>query len=202
MKTISSIIMCMFIIIQFAFAQNSDRELVEIKEIIPDIIIDLKYSTTDNFCKQKLYTIDVAYISYGAAKSLKAVQDSLRKLGLGLKIWDAYRPSSVQALMWEIFPDPTFVAPPGESSHNRGAAIDLTLIDLSTGNELEMPTQFDYFGLEAHHDYMDLPANVIANRQRLKLIMEFFDFEPYIAEWWHYTHKASKNYPALYFQMR
>jgi D-alanyl-D-alanine dipeptidase len=183
-------------------AQSSDQELVEVIEIIPSIIIDLKYSTTDNFTNQKLFSIDVPYLAHGAAKALKAVQDSLLKTGLSLKLWDGYRPSSVQALMFEIYPDPSFVAPPGQSSHNRGAAVDVTLVDLITGKELEMPTYFDHFGPEASHGYMGASPQAIANRQKLKLIMEHFGFVPYSEEWWHYSHGPSRNYPAQDFQMR
>ena len=192
----------LFFLGPLAYSQTNNQELIEIQEIIPSIVIDLKYATTDNFTQQKLYSIDIPYLRYGAVKALKAVQDSLKKLNLGLKIWDGYRPSSVQALMFEIYPDPNFVAPPGESSHNRGAAVDVTLINLTTGEELQMPTYFDHFGPEAAHDYANLPAPAIANRQTLKAIMEHFGFASYHAEWWHYSHKESGEYPALDFQMR
>ncbi len=131
----------------FAFAQTADNELVNVRDIIPDAVIDLHYNTTDNFCHVKLYTTDECYLSHIAVRHLAVVQDSLRKLGLGIKIWDGYRPRTVQYLMWEIIPDPTYVADPNSGSdHNRGAAVDLTLVNLATGQELNMPTGFDYFG--------------------------------------------------------
>jgi len=195
-------------------AQTANEELVPIKQIIPGIVLDLKYSTTDNFTSQKLYTIDEAYLCLGAVMRLKVVQDSLRKItsydgvnypqGLGLKIYDGYRPRAVQYLMFEIFPDPTFVADPASGSvHNRGGAIDLSIVDLSTNLEIPMPTVFDFFGPEASHDYMNLPANVIANRTLLKnMMVQVAGFTLYTSEWWHYTYPPSSSYPLLDFQMK
>jgi D-alanyl-D-alanine dipeptidase len=187
-----------------SWAQTSDRELVELTQIIPDLALDLKYATTDNFLHEKLYTVGRAYLSLGAAKDLKKVQDSLRVRGLGLKIWDAYRPLSVQWLMWEKLPDDNFVADPRSGSrHNRGAAVDVTLIDLSTGRELEMPTGFDDFTDRASHGYDNLPPNVVQNRALLGDMMQRVGgFAMYNAEWWHYTHNKSASYPLLDFQMK
>ncbi|MDZ7290628.1 MAG: M15 family metallopeptidase [candidate division KSB1 bacterium] len=202
MKTIA-ILFCFFLP-ALAFSQSSDRELVDLTEIIPDIVLDLKYATPDNFLHEKLYTVGRAYLALGAAKSLKIVQDSLRARGLGLKIWDAYRPLSVQWLMWEKLPDSRYVADPRSGSrHNRGAAVDVTLVDLATGKELEMPTGFDDFTGKASHDYMNLPDQVIKNRQLLKdLMVRVGGFSAYSEEWWHYTHIRSQNYPLLDFQMK
>ena len=166
----------------FTLGQTPANKLVKIKEIIPDIEIELKYATTDNFTKQILYPSNICFLAFGALENLKLVQDSLRNIyshdeskyskGLGLKIWDGYRPRSVQYRMWEIVPDPRYVADPNiGSSHNRGGAVDLTIIDFSTKKELTMPTTFDFFGVEAHHEYMDHPLHVIANRELLKNLM-------------------------------
>lgn len=181
------------------FSQSSDSELVELKQIIPDIALDIRYATPDNFLHEKLYDAGRAYLAFGAARDLKKVQDSLRVLGLGLKVWDAYRPLSVQWLMWEKVPDDNFVADPRKGSmHNRGAAVDVTLIDLGTGKELQMPTGFDDFTEKASHRYLDLPIHVIRNRVLLKDIMEHVGgFLPHNAEWWHYTHQKSAAYPVL-----
>jgi D-alanyl-D-alanine dipeptidase len=151
---------------------------------------------------------------HGAIKKLILVQDSLKNIhnhngisypaGLGLKIWDGYRPRAIQYLMFEIFPDPTYVADPGSGSiHNRGGAVDLTLVDMATGEELELPTEFDYFGERAWHGYSDLPAHVIANRELLRSLMtEIAGFETYSKEWWHYTYNPSKSFPLQDFQMK
>ena len=122
--------------------------------------------------------------------------------GLGLKIWDGYRPRSVQYRMWEIVPDPRYVADPNiGSSHNRGGAVDLTIVDFSTKEELTMPTAFDFFGVEAHHEYMDHPLQVIANRELLKNLMtNVGGFSIYPEEWWHYKYPLSDNFPLLDFQ--
>ena len=135
----------------FTIGQTSANTLVKVKEIIPDIEIELKYSTTDNFTKQILYPTNTCYLAFGTLENLKLVQDSLRNIQsyngvkypkcLGLRIWDGYRPQSVQYRMWDIVPDPRYVADPNiGSSHNRGGAVDLTIIDFSTKKELDMPT--------------------------------------------------------------
>jgi len=195
-------------------AQSADDELVNVRELIPDIVLDLKYSSRDNFTGQKLYTINECLLVHGAVRRLILVQDSLKKItgfngisypeGLGIKIWDGYRPRAIQYLMWEIFPDPTYVADPTNGSvHNRGGAIDLTLIDRATGQELAMPTAFDYFGEKAWHGYDQLPAEVIANRELLRGLMEqYAGFEIYVNEWWHYVWVPSKAFPLQDFQMK
>ncbi len=185
-------------------AAQTEEPLVNLREIIPDIVLDLRYAGLDNFLHQKLYTVPECYVALSAARRLVVVQDSLRRRGLGLKIFDAYRPRSVQFMMWEILPDPTYVANPvSGSGHNRGGAIDLTLVDLGTGVELEMPTAFDHFGPEAWHDYAALPAPVIANRELLRTMMEEVGgFQSYSAEWWHYSLQQANVFPLLDFQLR
>jgi len=191
----------------FTLGQTPANKLVKVKEIIPDIEILLKYATTDNFTKEILYPTSTCYLVFGAIENLKLVQDSLRNLqfhnginytdGLGLKIWDGYRPRSVQYRMWDIVPDPRYVADPNiGSSHNRGGAVDLTIIDFSTKKELDMPTIFDFFGVEAHHEYMEHPLHVIANRELLKNLMTSVGgFSIHAEEWWHYKYPPSDNFP-------
>jgi len=186
-------------------AQTADDELVNIKHLIPDIGLDLKYNTVDNFCDQKLYTTDECLVIHGAARRLQVVQDSLRALGLGLKVYDAYRPRSVQYLMFEIFPNPIYVADPASGSvHNRGGAVDVSLVDGITGLELNMPTEFDDFSNMAHHGWTTgLTAEQIANRELLMDMMtRVGGFDMYSAEWWHYTLPGSGTYPLLDFQLR
>lgn len=207
----------MFVVLIYVSAllsQSAPDELVNVKEFIPDIVIDLKYNTVDNFLSQKLYTTDECYLARNVVDRLVMIQDSLRNIrlhdginypqGIGLKIWDGYRPRSVQFLMWEILPDPTFVANPYTgSSHNRGAAVDVTLVDLATGQELEMPTYFDDFTAAASHTYMNLPSNVIANRTLLKNMMtQYGGLSLYTAEWWHYSYSPATSYPLLDFQLK
>ncbi len=185
-------------------AQSAPNELINLRELIPDIVLDLRYATVNNFLSQKLYTTDEALFARSAAVRLKIVQDSLRARGLGLKVYDAYRPRAVQYLMWEIFPNSTYVADPTTgSSHNRGGAIDCSLIDLATGQELAMPTAFDHFGPEASHAYTNLPPEVIANRALLKDLMERVGgFAPYESEWWHYSYSSALSNPLFDFQLK
>lgn len=186
------------------FSQVGDDEMIELKEFVPDIVLDLRYNTTNNFVRQKLYSTDVCLISRAVAERLVIVQDSLRKLNLGLKIFDGYRPRAIQWLMWEIFPNPIYVADPSSGSrHNRGSAIDLTIINLTTGQEWNMGTDFDYFGPEAGHDYKGFPPEVLNNRIFLKTTMQNVGgFTPYTAEWWHYDYTPASLYPLLDFQMK
>lgn len=190
------------------------NELVKVRDVIPDIVLDLKYSTTDNFTHQKLYTTNECFLILEAVKRLKTVQDSLRNIrslngsaypkGLGIKIWDGYRPRAIQYLMFEIFPDPTFVADPNTGSmHNRGSAVDLTLVDLNTGKELHMPTPFDDFTEAAAHGYNYLAPEVKANREfLLRMMTTVGGFSMYQSEWWHYTIPGASSYPLLDFQMK
>jgi zinc D-Ala-D-Ala dipeptidase len=186
-------------------AQSAPDELVNLRQIIPDIIFDLKYNTTQNFLGEKMYTTDEAFLAHNAAVHLRAVQDTLRKLGLGLKIFDGYRPRAVQYLMWEIYPNDTYVANPvSGSNHNRGCAVDLTLVNQATGQELVMPTTFDWFGPEAGQTWTaGLSPEQIANRALLRTLMETVGgFTRYDAEWWHFTYNPALSYPLLDFQMK
>jgi len=194
--------------------QSASDEVVPVKQLIPDIGLDLRYSTVNNFTSQKLYSIDEAYLSIGAIIKLKLVHDSLKQItshngiiypqGLGIKIYDGYRPRAVQYLMFEIFPNPTYVADPNSGSiHNRGGAVDVSIIDMATGQEIPMPTEFDWFGQEASHSYLNLPANVIADRTLLyNMMTQVGGFVPYDAEWWHYTISGASSLPLLDFQMK
>jgi len=189
----------------FSRSQTAGDELVNVKELIPDIAIDLKYNTVDNFLHQKMYTTDECLLAMGTVKQLKKVQDSLRTLGLGLKIFDGYRPRAVQYLMWEIFPNGTYVADPASGSlHNRGVAVDLTLITRATGEELRMPTAFDFFGVEASHGWtIGMTQEQVNNRVFLLTMMETVGgFTRYDAEWWHYQYAPSPAPPLLDFQMK
>jgi len=205
MKLCLPLLIVLFLPPALTHAQSADDELVNVKELIPDIAIDLKYNTVDNFLHQKMYTTDECLLAMGTVKQLKKVQDSLRTLGLGLKIFDGYRPRAVQYLMFEIFPNPVYVADPATgSNHNRGGAVDLTLVNLATGQELLMPTAFDFFGNEASHGWtIGMTQEQINNRVFLLAMMETVGgFTRYDAEWWHYTYSPSLANPLLDFQMK
>lgn len=171
--------------------------LVKITDVDPDIAIDLRYATDDNFLHRKVYPENVAFILESVGRRLKRVNDRIKAQGLRLKIWDAYRPLWVQKEMWAILPDENFVADPAKGSrHNRGCAVDVTLID-AQGNELEMPTPFDDFTEKAHPDYMDLSVAAIQNRKILRDAMTGEGFLQFPTEWWHYDDPDWENHPVL-----
>ncbi len=174
---------------------NPAAQLVNLKKYIPSIVFDLRYASDNNFMQQKLYPpIITTYLRKAAADSLLAVQKALNKMALGLKIFDAYRPYSVTEKMWQLVHDDRYAADPKTGSgHNRGIAVDLTIIDLQTMQELNMGTNFDNFSDTAHHDFTALPPNVVSNRKLLKDLMELHGFKPLQTEWWHYSFTAAKN---------
>ncbi len=129
---------------------------------------------------------------------LDSVQKELDTLKLKLLIFDAYRPKSAQYKLWEIVPDDKYVADPNKGSvHNRGAAVDLTIVKADSGIELEMPTPFDDFTVKAHRDCMDLPPQAIQNRKLLEDVMERHGFKGYKYEWWHFDDVDSSKYDLI-----
>jgi D-alanyl-D-alanine dipeptidase len=177
--------------------QPGSARLVDIEQVNPNILLDIRYATTDNFLNEAVYPSARCFLLEPVAMRLDSIQRELETRGLGLKIFDGYRPFSVTRKMWEILPDDRYVANPKNGSrHNRGAAVDVTLVD-STGNELEMPTVFDDFSEKAGHDFMDLPQHILTNRSLLKEIMTKYGFMPIKTEWWHYDLKNYEQYPIL-----
>lgn len=165
-----------------------DMVFVAVTDYIPNIQTDLKYADTDNFTGQVIYDFSTVYLRYGTVKKLEAVQADLDQLGLGLKIWDGFRPVSAQFRLWEVCPDSRYVANPntGFSAHNRGNTVDVTLVD-SQGKELTMPTGFDDFSPKADRDYSDCPQEAADNALILEALMEKHGFIGYKNEWWHFT---------------
>jgi D-alanyl-D-alanine dipeptidase len=178
-------------------APVSDHQLIDITDVNNSILLDIRYATTNNFLNEAVYAEAKCFLVKEAAYKLDSIQVELEKVGLGLKIFDGYRPHSVTRKMWQILPDARYVANPQNGSrHNRGAAVDLTLVD-SSGTELEMPTEFDDFTERAGHEFMDLPEHVLKNRALLKNIMERHGFLSLKSEWWHYDLKNYEQYPIL-----
>jgi len=177
---------------------DPDKRLVDIKKVIPQIQLDIRYATTNNFTQHKMYKQARAFARLPVVMALKDVEDELKAKGLGLKIYDAYRPYAVTVHFYEVTPDTNFVADPRRGSkHNRGCAIDLSLIDLKTGKELDMPTGFDSFSRKASADYPDLPQKEINNRELLKSVMQKHGFHVIGTEWWHYDYNGWQNYELL-----
>ena len=165
-------------------------KFVNIKSLSNDFILDIKYATADNFLKQAVYDCGECYLREATAKALLAAQKEFVKRGYSLKLFDCYRPLSVQKKMWKILPGTHYVANPAKGSkHNRGAAVDLTLVDIATGKELDMGTPFDTFSPRAHHTYTQLPKEVLDNRKLLKEVMDKYNFKSIYSEWWHYEYR-------------
>jgi D-alanyl-D-alanine dipeptidase len=172
-------------------------DLVDITELDSTIVVELKYATADNFLEDTLYSANICLLRRAVADRLVMVHHSLRSIGLGLKIWDGYRPLSVQKKMWEKLPDPRYVANPQRgSNHNRGAAVDVTLVDRE-GNELEMPTDFDDFSRKAGSRYSYVSESAKRNRTILQDAMRAQGFLTISSEWWHFNDKDCKKYSVL-----
>lgn len=179
---------------------DSNKRMHNLQQFIPGIMVDLRYATSQNFVRKSLYPVDAAtpFLRLPAAKALQLVQNELKNEGLGLKIFDAYRPYSVTVQFWELVKDERYVANPAKGSgHNRGLAIDLTIINLSTGKEVDMGTGFDNFTDTAHHSFTQLSQAVLQNRKRLKDVMMKYGFQPLETEWWHYYWPNDRNYEVL-----
>ena len=176
---------------------KNSHNLINIRAVNSRILLDIKYATHDNFIGRPMYSHAVAFIQEPIALKLDAIQRALELKGLGLKIWDAYRPHSVQHMLWAQVPDERYVAHPEKgSSHNRGAAVDVTLVD-AFGNELAMPTKFDDFTVNAHCNYMDLPQEILKNRDLLASMMTAHGFTTLETEWWHFNDEKCLSYPVL-----
>jgi D-alanyl-D-alanine dipeptidase len=171
--------------------------LVELPRAVPGVVLDLRYATTNNFTGHVLYPEARAWLRRGTAQRLAAVQRDLKAMGLGLKVFDAYRPLAVQRQLWERVPDERYVANPATGSrHNRGAAVDVTLVR-SDGTELLMPTPFDDFSERAHRSFRDLPADALANRDLLERVMTRHGFVGLPTEWWHFDDVDYRQYDVL-----
>lgn len=175
---------------------TSAARLVEIRSVDPSILIELRYNTTRNIFGRRLYQWETALLREPVAQRLARVQARLRKQGLGLKIWDAYRPQSVQYVMWRIKPGTRYLANPRKGSrHNRGAAVDLTLVD-ANGRELPMPTPYDEFSPRAHRGATQgVSAAGRMNARVLDAAMRAEGFRANAREWWHFDSPDWRNYP-------
>jgi D-alanyl-D-alanine dipeptidase len=175
------------------------KAMVDVRKKIKKIAFELRYADSNNFTHQQLYpAVTTTYLRKDAAQVLAAVQRELSTKNLGLKIFDAYRPYSVTEQMWELVEDDRYAADPAKGSgHNRGIAVDLTIINLKTKQELNMGTGFDNFTDSAHHDFKALPAAILQNRLMLKTLMEKHGFSALATEWWHYSLPNAKDYELL-----
>ena len=171
----------------------NDTTFVNLKDYSNDFVYDMKYATADNFLKAKVYDCAECFLRFKTVKALMEANDSFIRMGYKIKLFDCYRPLDIQKKMWKIVPNPSYVADPSKGSiHNRGGAVDITLVD-ATGKELDMGTPFDFFGVEAGHNYANLSQEIKNNRGLLKTVMIEKGFNIFDSEWWHYNLKSALN---------
>ncbi|HEU5293116.1 MAG TPA: M15 family metallopeptidase [Cyclobacteriaceae bacterium] len=166
---------------------NPQNELVNLEKHVPGIKLDIRYATTNNFTREKIYNIARAYARKPVAESLKKAQAEFNKLGYGIKVFDAYRPYAATVKFYEVYHDTTYVASPYRGSrHNRGCAIDMTIFDLKTGKDLPMPTEYDSFRKEAWPSTPVKDPVIKKNRDLIISVMEKYGFKVNGSEWWHF----------------
>lgn len=177
----------------FAFA--SDAEFVNLKKYDYSIKHDIRYATENNFTKKIVYPSADCFLRKSVAHALSRVQSALKMQGMRLKVYDCYRPISVQKKFWEIMPDDRYVSDPKKGSkHNRGAAVDVTLVD-KNGDELEMPTPYDDFTEKAHRNYQGGSKLSLSHRKLLQSAMAKEGFIGIPTEWWHFDYKSWEQFP-------
>ncbi|MFV8370006.1 M15 family metallopeptidase [Flavobacterium sp. LB2R40] len=171
----------------------NDTTFVNLKDYCQDFVFDMKYATDDNFLKEKVYDCAECFLRLKTVKAFVVANKKFIKKGYKIKIFDCYRPLDIQKKMWKIVSNPEYVANPAKGSiHNRGGAVDITLVD-GIGKELDMGTSFDFFGKEASHSYLNVSKEVKKNRALLKTIMTGSGFNSFDSEWWHYNLKSSQK---------
>jgi zinc D-Ala-D-Ala dipeptidase len=177
---------------------HPEKELIDLEKLIPTLVLDIRYATTNNFTGEKIYSIAKAYARKPVAESLKKIQADLKSQGLGIKIFDAYRPYKATVKFYEVYGDTTYVASPYKGSrHNRGCALDLTLINLKTGKELKMPTGYDSFSKDAWPTTPVKDPEARKNRTLLISAMEKYGFRVNSSEWWHFDFIGWKKFEVL-----
>ncbi|MEO1434638.1 MAG: M15 family metallopeptidase [Bacteroidota bacterium] len=174
----------------------NDSTFIDVKLLDSTVVLDMRYATANNFVEEKMYNCGRCLLRPEVARAVVKLHQELRTQGYGgLKFFDCFRPRPVQQKLWNKVPDPRYVTNPAKGSmHNRGAAVDLTIVDIE-GKELEMGTGFDFFGKQAYHTYVEHSDTVQANRDLLKGSMEAAGFGAIRTEWWHYSYKAKGGYP-------
>ncbi|MFD0999886.1 M15 family metallopeptidase [Ohtaekwangia kribbensis] len=183
---------------QASIKQNPKKELIDLEQYIPGIVLDIRYATTNNFTGEKIYNLAKAYARKPVADAVKRAQAELQKQGLGIKIFDAYRPYKATVKFYEVYKDTTYVASPYRGSrHNRGCAIDMTIINLKTGEELKMPTGYDSFQKEAWPKTPIKDPEARKNRALIIQVMEKQGFKVNSSEWWHFDFIGWRNYEVL-----
>lgn len=183
---------------ELSVENDSSKQLVDLEKAVPGIVLDIRYATENNFTKEKIYTLAKAYARKPVAEALKRAQLEFSKQGVGIKIFDAYRPYSATVKFYEVYKDTTYVASPYKGSrHNRGCALDMSLVDLKTGAELRMPTEFDSFRKEAWPTHPVSDPIVKKNRDLIISVMTKYGFKVNSSEWWHFDFVGWQKYEVL-----
>jgi len=184
----------LLLISMLTFATWQDTSFVSVRAYAPGIIHDVRYATANNFTKRILYPNDSLRLRRDVALALADAERRVARDGYRIKIFDAYRPVSVQRALWAIVPDERYVADPAKGSrHNRGCAVDITLCD-AAGNELDFGTPYDDFTERAHAAYTNLPDDVLARRRYLQHVMSEAGFDVLPTEWWHFDFRGWERY--------
>lgn len=177
--------------------ESPKMELINLRSL-NGFYFDIRYSTENNFTGEVIYPTPDAFARKEVAKALQKANAIFAEKGLAIKIFDAYRPYAATVKFYELVEDTTYVASPYSGSrHNRGCAIDLTLVDIETGKALKMPTAYDDFTEKAHPNFMDLEEEQLQNRQLLIEVMESVGFKVYAYEWWHFDFVGWEEYPLM-----
>jgi D-alanyl-D-alanine dipeptidase len=174
-----------------------DTDLVELIRLDPSVHLDIRYATSNNFMGRPMYTEARAFLQRPAAEALVRAHQKLKPQGYGLLIFDGYRPWAVTKLFWDATPKDKkeFVADPKKGSrHNRGCAVDLSLFDLKTGEEIQMPGEYDEMTERSHINYTGGTEEQRRVRDLLRSAMESEGFVVYDPEWWHYDYKDWQQY--------
>jgi len=178
-----------------------ENAFVKVKTLDTNIVLDIRYATTNNFTKTQLYDCEQCLLRYSVAKDLVLANKEFMENGVKIKIFDGYRPHSVQYKMWEVVPNINYVANPDKGSiHNRGGAVDVSLVDFEN-QDVDMGTEYDFFGKEAFHAYIDFSDTVLQNRLLLKNILQKHNFSAIKTEWWHYSHRSCMLYEISDFKL-
>lgn len=167
-------------------------EWTEVIDLDASILLDLRYATTDNFMEEKVYECGRCFLRPEVAEAIVKAHQELQKQGMGLKMFDCYRPRPIQWKLWNKVPNPKYVADPRKGSmHNRGSAIDLTIVD-ENGEQLDMGTKYDYFGKEGWTFYENLPEEVLNNRKLLRETLAKYGLKHIKTEWWHFAYRSKR----------
>ncbi|MBT8261534.1 MAG: M15 family metallopeptidase [Bacteroidia bacterium] len=187
-----------YIITLLTVQLQSQSNLVDIASLSTEFDYEIRYATSDNFIGEVLYDCPKCLLQKDVANALLKANQYFCELGYRIKLYDCYRPLDIQKKMWAKVPRATYVANPYDkgSIHNKGAAVDITLVTLE-GCYVEMGTDYDYFGREAHIDYFNFPEDIIANRNLLMDGMKKFGFKTIRSEWWHFSFRKNMSFPTM-----